>query len=76
MRLEDLPILHEFKHVFSNETPRSPLRREIDITIDMVLGAVCSSKPPYIINTPIFMDLKMHLEEILDKKYIRPSVSL
>ena len=34
------------------------------------------SKTPYKMSTPELLDLKMQLQELLEKKYIRPSVSL
>ena len=33
------------------------------------------SKTPYIMSTPEMLELKMQLQELLEKKYIRPSVS-
>ena len=33
------------------------------------------SKTPYIMSTPKILELKMQLQELLEKKYIRPSVS-
>ena len=34
------------------------------------------SKAPYRMSTPEMIELKMPLQELLEKKYIRPSVSL
>ena len=45
------------------------------MTIELVLGAVPSSKAPYRINILELHELKSQLEEIIDKNYIRPSVS-
>ena len=42
----------------------------------MVLGAVPVSKAPYRMNNPELIELQIQLQELLDKDYIRPSVSL
>ena len=40
-----------------------------------MLGAAPVSKTPYRISTLEILELKMQLEELLEKKYIKPSVS-
>ena len=40
--LEDLPFLNYFKDVFPEEIPRLPPKRDIDFTIELVVGAVPS----------------------------------
>ena len=52
-----------------------PPKRDIDFTIDLVPGAVPVSKDPYRMSTPELVELKMQLHELIDKKYISPSVS-
>ena len=51
-RLEDYPILKEFRDVFPNEIPRLPPKRDIDFTIDLVPRAAPVSKTPYKMSTP------------------------
>jgi predicted aspartyl protease len=72
--LEDFSILQEFEDVFQ-EIPKLPPRREIDFSIDLVLGAALVLKTPYIMRTPELKELQMQLEELLKKRYICPSVS-
>ena len=74
-RLEDYQVLQEFKHVFPDEIPMLPPKRDIDFTIELVLGVAPVSKTPYKMSTPEMLELKMQLQELLEKKYIRPSVS-
>ena len=50
LKLEDIPVLKEYVDVFSEETLGLPPKRELDFTIEMVLGAVPSSKAPYRMN--------------------------
>ena len=51
------------------------LFRSIDFTIEFVPGAAAMSKTPYRTSTPEMLELKMQLQELLEKKYIRPGVS-
>ena len=51
------------------------LQREIDFTIDLVPGATPVSKTPYRMSTLEMLELKMKLQELLEKKYIQLNVS-
>ena len=46
-RLEEYQVLQEFKDVFPDGIPRLPPKRDIDFTIELVLGAAPVSKTPY-----------------------------
>ena len=59
----------------SKEIPGLPLKWELDFTIELVPGAVPSSKAPYRMNILELNELKSQLKELIDKNYIRPSVS-
>ena len=75
LKIEDIPVLKEYIDVFLEEIPGLPPKRELDFTIALVLGAVPSSKSPYRMNILELNELKSQLKELIDKKYIRPSVS-
>ena len=47
----------------------------IDFTIELVPGVAPVSKTPYRMSTLEMLELKMQLQELLEKKYIRLSVS-
>jgi hypothetical protein len=68
-------LLWEFRDVFPEEVPRLPPKRDLDFSIDLIPGAVPTSRVPYRISTPELVELKMQLKEMLEKGYIRPSVS-
>ena len=68
--LEDYPVLQEFRDVFPEEIPRLPPKKDIDFKIELVLGASPVSKTPYKMSTPEMLELKMQLQELLEKKYI------
>jgi hypothetical protein len=49
--LEDHAVLEDFEDVFK-EVPGLPPKRDIDFSINFMLGAAPASKTPYIMNTP------------------------
>ena len=51
-RLEEFHVLHEFRDVFPDEILGLPPKRDIDFTIELVLGVAPVSKTPYIMSTP------------------------
>ena len=74
-RLEDFHVLQEFRDVFPDEIPWLPPKRDIDFTIELVPREKTVSKTPYRMSTPKMLELKMQLQYLLEKKYIRLSVS-
>ena len=74
-RLEDYQVLQEFKDVFPDEILGLPPKRDIDFTIETLPGVAPVSKKPYRMSTPEMLELKMQLQELLENKYIRLSVS-
>ena len=60
---------------FRKKFPGLSPKRELDFTIELVPGAVPSSKAPYRMNILELNELKSQLKELIDKKYIRPSAS-
>jgi hypothetical protein len=73
--MEDHEVLKEFKVVFQ-EVPGLPPKRDIDFSINFMLGAAPISKAPYRMSTPELKELQLQLEELLKKGYILPSMSL
>eukprot|EP00253_Pinus_taeda_P021672 PITA_21672 len=73
--LNNIPVIQEFTDVFPEEIPGLPPRRNIDFTIELVPGAAPVSRAPYRMSVPELTELKMQLQELLDKNYICPSVS-
>ena len=61
--------------MFHNEILGIPPKRGIDFTIELVPGASSISKTPYMMNTPEMLQLKMQLQELWEKRYIKESVS-
>eukprot|EP00253_Pinus_taeda_P004218 PITA_04218 len=73
--VKDIPVVQEFADVFPEEIPGLPPRRDLDFTIELIPGAAPVSRAPYRMSVPELTELKMQLQELLEKKYIRPSVS-
>ena len=73
-KLEDIPIVKEFPDVFPEELPGLPLDRDIEFSIELLPGTGPISKAPYRMATAKLRELKL-LQDLLDKGFIRPSVS-
>jgi hypothetical protein len=59
---DDYPILREYKDVFPEEVPGLPLRRDIDLSIELAPGVVPVSRTPYRMITPELVELNMQLK--------------
>ena len=73
--VEKIPVVREFPDVFPEELPGIPLEREVDFAIEIVPGTVPVSRAPYKMAPTEMKELKSQLQELLDKGFIRPSVS-
>ena len=67
--------MKELRDDFPDEIPGLHPKRDIDFTIELVPRAAPVFKTPYRMSTPELLELKMQLQELLEKKYIRSSVS-
>jgi ribulose bisphosphate carboxylase small subunit len=70
--LEDHRVLKEFEDMFW-EVLGLPPKRDIDFSINLMLGAAPVSKAPYRMSTLELKELQLQLEELLKKGYIRPT---
>ncbi|KAH9657944.1 Endonuclease [Citrus sinensis] len=75
LRLKDIPVVQEFPDVFPNELPGMPPNREIEFSIDLVPGTAPISIAPYRMAPAELKELKIQLQELVYKGFIRPSVS-
>ena len=73
--LSDIPTISDCLDVFPEEFPRLPPQREIEFAINVVPGATPASITPYRMAPVELKELKLQLEELLEKGFIRPSVS-
>ena len=75
MNLEMIPVIKEFLEVFPEELPGIPLERKVVTSIEVVHGTTPISRAPYRMAPIELKELKTQLHELLDKGFIRPSVS-
>ncbi|RVW14473.1 Retrovirus-related Pol polyprotein from transposon 297 [Vitis vinifera] len=75
LKLEDIPIVRNYPDVFPEDLPGLPPEREVDFTIDVAPGTTPISKAPYRMAPLELKELKIQLQELLDKGFIRLSVS-
>ncbi|KAJ4954087.1 hypothetical protein NE237_030919 [Protea cynaroides] len=74
-RMEDIDVVRDFPNVFPEELPGLPPDRAIEFVIDLIPRAAPVSKAPYRMAPTELKELKVQLQELLDKGYIRPSIS-
>ncbi|XP_028108307.1 uncharacterized protein LOC114307123 [Camellia sinensis] len=68
--VELIPVVCDFPNVFPNDLPGKLIDREIEFTIDIVPGTQPISKTPYRMSTSELKELKVQLQQLLDKKFI------
>ncbi|KAA0039195.1 gag protease polyprotein [Cucumis melo var. makuwa] len=73
--LSSEPVVREYPDVFPDELSRLPPPREIDFAIELEPGTAPISRSPYRMAPAELKELKVQLQELLDKGFIRPSVS-
>jgi len=73
-KLKEIPVVCHYSNVFS-EITGLPLNREVEFSIDLVSGTHPIHKAPYRMAPTELRELKEQLKELLDRGFIRPSVS-
>ncbi|KAL0549384.1 hypothetical protein IC582_013866 [Cucumis melo] len=73
--LSSEPVVREYPDVFPDELPVLPPPREIDFVIELERGTAPISRASYRMARAELKELKVQLQELLDKGFIRPSVS-
>nr|GFA99632.1 hypothetical protein [Tanacetum cinerariifolium] len=75
LSIHDQPIVSEFPDVFLDELPGIPPVCEVEFNIELIPGAEPISKAPYRMAPVELKELKDQLQELLERGFIRPSVS-
>ena len=70
LKFDDIPILQYFSDVFSKEIPGLPSKRDLEFTIELVPGAMPKSKDTYRMNHLELNELKLQLQELIEKNYV------
>ncbi|KAA3460485.1 DNA/RNA polymerases superfamily protein [Gossypium australe] len=73
--VEEVRTVKEFADVFPEELPGLPPDREVEFGIDLLPGTAPVSIAPYRMAPKELVELKAQIQELLDRGFIRPSVS-
>ena len=73
--MEEIHVVYEFPDVFPEEVSGLPPIREIDFTIELLPETAPISISPYRMAPAELRKLKVQLQDLLAKQFIRPSVS-
>ena len=72
----DLPrVVCEFVDVFPNELPGLPPQRVVDFGIGLHPGTSTISMTPHRMSEVVLQELRVQLQELLDKGFVRSSTS-
>ena len=75
LKTANTSIVKEFPDVFLEDLRGLPPKREVEFTIDLVLGTGPISKAPYRMAPAELKELKEQLQDLLNKGFIRPCAS-
>jgi hypothetical protein len=75
IKLKDIPIVCEYPDVFPDDLPGMPPDRDIEFIIELQPGTAPISKRSYRMPPNELVELKIQLQDLLDKGFIRPSAS-
>jgi hypothetical protein len=75
VKLEDIPVICEYPDVFPDDLPGMPPDRDIKFIIELQPGTAPISKKSYRMPPNELAELKIQLQDLLDKGFIHPSAS-
>ena len=73
VKLEDVLVVNEFFDVFPDELKLMPLEREIEFKIDLVPGITPNAETPYRMAPAELKELRLQLQDLLKREFIRES---
>jgi len=71
--LTSIPVVREFRDVFPEELLELPPVREIEVSIETIQGISPIAQSPYRMAPMKLAELKVQLQTLLDKGFIRPN---
>jgi hypothetical protein len=74
-KLEDIPVAREYPDVFPDDLLGMPPDRDVEFTIELQPGTASISRRPYKMTPKELAELKVQLNELPDKGFIRSSSS-
>ena len=73
--MDTILIVTKFPEVFPKELVGLPPDRELEFTINSIPGSAPISQAPYRMAPSELKELKVQLQNLVDRGFIRPSVS-
>ncbi|XP_070676234.1 uncharacterized protein [Malus domestica] len=73
--IEEVGVVRHYPDVFPDDLPGLPPEREVEFSIDLLPGIDPISLTPYRMAPAKLRELKIQLQELLDKGFIQPSSS-
>jgi hypothetical protein len=70
---KDIPVICEFPDVFPEDLPGFPPERDVEFVIELKTGTTPISRRSYRMPPNELAELKIQLQDILEKGFIRPS---
>nr|GEZ65196.1 putative reverse transcriptase domain-containing protein [Tanacetum cinerariifolium] len=74
-RLEDVLVIHDFPEVFPKEFLGLQLSRQVEFRIDLISRDAPVARAPYRLAPSEMRELSIQLQELVEKGFIRPSLS-
>ncbi|KAJ9536388.1 hypothetical protein OSB04_un000448 [Centaurea solstitialis] len=74
-QIQNFPVVRDYLEVFPEELPELPPHRQVEFHIDLVQGTAPVAKSLYRLAPSEVQEFSDHLQELLDKGFIRPSSS-
>ena len=74
--INSVPVVREFADVFPEDLPSLPPEREVEFKIVLEPGTTPISRALYRMAPAELKELKLQLQELLDKGFIRPSAPM
>jgi hypothetical protein len=75
VKVKDIPVVYEYPDVFPDDLPGKRPDRDIKFIIELQPGTAPISKRPYRMPPNELAELKIQLQDLLDKGFICPSAS-
>jgi hypothetical protein len=73
--IQNIPVVCEFPDVFPEDLPRLPPERDVEFVIELKPGMAPISRRSYRMPPNELAELKIQLQDLLEKGFIRPSSS-
>ena len=73
--VENVPVVSEFPNVFLEDLSGLPPDKEFEFGIELLPGSALVFIPPYRMTPTELKELKTQLQDLIDKRFLRPNVS-